>query len=99
MAYKTQTLVTSRTSHHDALTQVYDDELAAQQSAYSVAGVDESAPIERPQKRKKKQADYTSDKRAKTEEEKPRRERQITAVYVSNLPVDVTTAEVQEDFS
>jgi len=85
--------------------QVYDDELAAQQSAYSVAGVDETAPIERPKKRKKKQKDYTggeSEKRAKQdndETDKPRRERHIASIYVSNLPYDVSAAEVQEYFA
>lgn len=80
---------------------MYDDELAAQQSAYSVAGVDETAPIERPQKRKKKQQDYTSDKRAKlgNGDDKPKRERITTSVYVSNLPLDVAAAEVQEYFA
>ena len=83
--------------------QVYDDELAAQQSAYSVAGVDETAPIERPKKRKKKQTDYTggeAEKRAKQDngEDKPRRERHIASVYVSNLPLDVSSAEIQEYF-
>ena len=67
---------------------------------YSVAGVDETAPIERPRKRKKKQEDYTSDKRAKLDngDDKPKRERITTSVYVSNLPLDVTAAEVQEYF-
>ena len=83
--------------------QVYDDELAAQQSAYSVAGVDETAPIERPKKRKTKQTDYTggeAEKRAKQDngEDKPRRERHIASVYVSNLPLDVSSAEIQEYF-
>jgi len=32
-------------------------------------------------------------------EEKPRREKVITSVYVSNLPLDATTAEVQEYFA
>jgi HIV Tat-specific factor 1 len=100
MESKTKSLVTGgKIPLKRVLTQVYDDELAAQQSAYSVAGVDDSAPIERPKKRKKKEADYTSDKRAKQDEEKPRRERQITAVYVSNLPLDVSAAEIQEYFS
>jgi HIV Tat-specific factor 1 len=78
--------------------------LAAQQSAYSVAGVDESAPIERPKKRKKKQADYTSgeaEKRPKqgNGDDKHRRERHVASVYVSNLPLDVSAAEVQEYFA
>lgn len=81
---------------------VYEDELAAQQSAYSVAGVDETAPIERPRKRKKEQ-DYTSnsDKRAKHEndEKKPKREKYTTSVYVSNLPLDVSAVEVREYFA
>jgi len=83
---------------------VYDDELAAQQSAYSVAGVDETAPIERRKKRKKKQTDYTggnNEKRAKEENEqgKPRRERHSTSIYVSNLPLDISATEVQEYFT
>ena len=77
--------------------------MTAQQSAYSVVGVDETAPIERSKKRKKKQADYTSgvDKRAKQDnvEEKPRRERHVTSVYVSNLPLDISAAEVEEYFA
>ena len=80
--------------------QIDEDELSAQQSAYSVAGVDENEPIQRPQKRKRKVEDYTSDKRVKDNgEEKPRRERQVTSVYVSNLPKDVATSEVAEYFS
>ena len=82
---------------------MYDDELAAQQSAYSVAGVDETAPIERPKKRKKKQVDYTSnsDKRAKhdNDEDKPKREKYTTSVYVSNLPLDAAAVEVREYFA
>ena len=86
------------------LLQIYDDELAAQQSAYSVAGVDETAPIQRPKKRKKKQTNYTGDNNEKrpkqdNEEEKPRRERHSTSVYVSNLPLDISAAEVQEYFA
>jgi HIV Tat-specific factor 1 len=69
-----------------------------------VAGVDENAPIERPKKRKKRQTDNgqgNAEKRGKQDNEdteKPRRERQITSVYVSNLPSDVTVPEVQEYF-
>jgi HIV Tat-specific factor 1 len=74
--------------------------LAAQQSAYSVAGVDETVPAQRPQKRKKKVEDYTSDKRSKMDngEEKPRREKYTSSVYVSNLPKDVTAAELVDYF-
>jgi len=63
--------------------------------------VDENAPVERPKKRKKKQEDYTSDKRLKQDdgEEKPKRERQTTSVYVTNLPRDVAAAEIAEYFS
>jgi HIV Tat-specific factor 1 len=63
--------------------------------------VDETVPLERPQKRKKKQQDYTSDKRAKLDngDDKPKRERITTSVYVSNLPLDVAAAEVQEYFA
>jgi len=63
--------------------------------------VDENAPVERPKKRKKKQEDYTSDKRATQDngEEKPRRERQTTSVYVANLPKDVSAAEIAEYFA
>lgn len=63
--------------------------------------MDETVPIERPQKRKKKQKDYTSDKRAKLDngEDKPKREKITTSVYVSNLPLDVAAAEVQEYFA
>jgi len=84
--------------------QVYDEELAAQQSAYSIAGVDDSAPIERPKKRKKKDIENGhEDKRARQDnanaEERPKRERPPIAVYVSNLPDDVSTAEIQEYFA
>lgn len=83
---------------------MYDDELAAQQSAYSVAGVDESAPIERPKKRKKKQTDdygVEPEKRSKqgNGDDRPRRERYVTSVYVSNLPLDISGAEIQEYFA
>jgi HIV Tat-specific factor 1 len=84
--------------------QVHDEEVAAQQSAYSVAGVDESAPIERPKKRKKKDIENGHDeKRARQDngnaEDRPKRERHPTAVYVSNLPDEVSTAEIQEYFA
>jgi RNA recognition motif-containing protein len=90
---------------HLSYRQVYEDELSAQQSAYSVEGVDENAPIERPKKRKKKEVDYTGDiaaKKAKEngqEDDKPRRERHNTSVYVSNLPKDVSVEEVVDYFS
>jgi HIV Tat-specific factor 1 len=93
------------------ISKVYDEELAAQQSAYSVAGVDELIPIERPKKRKKKAAEHENgndEKRAKqdnndynnsSEDRLPKRERRPTAVYVSNLPLDVSAAELQEHFA
>ena len=78
-----------------------EDELSAQQSAYSVEGVDSSVPIERRKKRKKKDVDYATHKRKTPEErdEKPKRERKITSVYISNLPLDVSLAEIQEYFA
>jgi len=67
-----------------------------------VAGVDETAPIERPKKRKK-QVDYTGGQEKKTKHEngddKPKRERHVATVYVSNLPRDVTAAEIAEYFA
>lgn len=84
--------------------QVHDEEVAAQQSVYSVAGVDESAPIERPKKRRKKDTENGHDeKRARQDngnaDDRPKRERHPTAVYVSNLPDQVSTAEIQEYFA
>jgi len=78
--------------------------MAAQQSAYSIAGVDESAPVERPKKRKKKDIENGNDeKRAKQvnngSEDRPKRDKHPIAVYVSNLPLDVSTAELQEYFA
>ncbi|MCJ1344753.1 hypothetical protein MMC31_002956 [Peltigera leucophlebia] len=86
---------------------VLDDALLEQQrAAYAVEGVDESEPAQ-PLKQKRKQV-YTngenedggraiSAKKAKSSSEP--RERKNTAVYVTNLPQDVTAQEVSDVFS
>ncbi|KAJ3058664.1 hypothetical protein HK102_010369, partial [Quaeritorhiza haematococci] len=82
---------------------MWDENLiASQQAAYSVEGVDETAPILKPgEKRKLEQKQvYTSDepvnnKKKKTEpKKKPNR-----AIYVNGLPPDVTVDEVKEYFT
>ncbi|KAG4303748.1 hypothetical protein PORY_002848, partial [Pneumocystis oryctolagi] len=74
-----------------------DEELIRrQQEAYSVEGVDDSVPINRQKKRKG---------RAKENEEQPLDKKKPniipknTAVYISNLPLDVTEEEIRETFS
>ncbi|KAI4248130.1 MAG: hypothetical protein L6R40_001219 [Gallowayella cf. fulva] len=80
--------------------------LEQQRQAYAVQGVDESEPAQ-PQKKKRKQ-EYvngedeiggraTASKKAKPPPEP--RERKNTAVYVTNLPLDVSVQEVSDVFS
>jgi HIV Tat-specific factor 1 len=73
----------------------FDQELLQeQQSAYSVVGVDETQVIEKPGKRKKELAHDHASKRQKTDIPRP-----ITAIYVQQLPLDVTVDEIKEHFS
>ncbi|KAL8743018.1 MAG: hypothetical protein Q9190_004589, partial [Brigantiaea leucoxantha] len=86
-----------------------DDALLEQQrQAYAVQGVDESEPVQAQQKKRKKDPVYTNgedetggrannSKKAKPTPET--RERKNTAVYVTNLPMDVTMQEVHDVFS
>ncbi|KZT57743.1 hypothetical protein CALCODRAFT_469346 [Calocera cornea HHB12733] len=88
---------------------VIDEDLVkAQQAAYSVQGVDESAPAapvlaREKKKRKKEEVDYTSGNVApppptkKSKSDKPKRSKN-TAVYVSGLPGDATMDEIVERF-
>ncbi|KAL8746671.1 MAG: hypothetical protein Q9184_007717, partial [Pyrenodesmia sp. 2 TL-2023] len=82
--------------------------LEQQRQAYTVQGVDESEPAV-PQKKKRKQEyvngeDQETGGRANTSK-KPKptasepRERKNTAVYVTNLPRDVSVQEVSDVFS
>lgn len=73
-----------------------EEQIAAQQAAYSVPGVDESAPAKeaRPKKRK---ANYTGAE--ETVEKKDERRPKSGSVYVQNLPLDVTTQELADIFS
>lgn len=72
---------------------------AAQAKAYSVTGVDESAPaapvLAREQKRKKKD-ESKSNKKQKQQSQEPRRN---TAIYIEGLPLDVQVDEVAHVFS
>ncbi|KZV95134.1 hypothetical protein EXIGLDRAFT_739792 [Exidia glandulosa HHB12029] len=84
---------------------VVDDELLRkQQAAYSVAGVDEEAPVE-PKAKKRKKDDVDPDapvniKRAKGPTRAPaERQSKNTAVYVTGLPPDTTKDELVERFS
>lgn len=80
--------------------------LQQQRQAYAVHGVDESEPAQ-PQKKKRKQEyvngeDETGGRANKSKKAKPTpepRERKNTAVYVTNLPVDVSVQEVSDVFS
>ncbi|KAL8701214.1 MAG: hypothetical protein Q9201_005038, partial [Fulgogasparrea decipioides] len=79
--------------------------LEQQRQAYAVQGVDENEPAQ-PQKKKRKQ-EYVNGEdetggRANTKKAKPTlepRERKNTAVYVTNLPPDVSVQEVSDVFS
>ncbi|KAL9604459.1 MAG: hypothetical protein Q9219_000424 [cf. Caloplaca sp. 3 TL-2023] len=84
-----------------------DDALLEQQrQAYAVKGVDESEPAQ-PQKKKRKQEyvngeDETGGRSNNSKKSKPAnepKERKNTAVYVTNLPVDVSVQEVSDVFS
>ncbi|KAL9007153.1 MAG: hypothetical protein Q9188_000087 [Gyalolechia gomerana] len=80
--------------------------LEQQRQAYAVQGVDESEPAQ-PQKKKRKQEyvngeDETGGRANNSKKAKPTpepRERKNTAVYVTNLPVDVSVQEVSDVFS
>ncbi|KAL8736279.1 MAG: hypothetical protein Q9166_000434 [cf. Caloplaca sp. 2 TL-2023] len=81
--------------------------LEQQRQAYAVQGVDESEPAQ-PQKKKRRKQAYvngedevggraTNPKKAKPTPEA--RERKNTAVYATNLPLDVSVQEVSDVFS
>ncbi|KAI9758493.1 MAG: hypothetical protein M1815_000039 [Lichina confinis] len=79
--------------------------LAKQREAYAVPGADEHPTTEQPAKRKRKELntfdkaarDPSTTKKAKSGKEAPARKN--TAVYVTNLPMDVTLEEVRTVFS
>ncbi|KAI5819849.1 nuclear mRNA splicing factor-associated protein [Pyronema omphalodes] len=88
---------------------VLDESLAEQQQkAYAIAGVDESEPAVKPKEKKRKnytgegedadEAEEKAKKKAKPEK-KPQPPRQNTAVYITNLPLDTTEAEIKDVFS
>ncbi|BGP20206.1 hypothetical protein JCM10213_005939 [Rhodosporidiobolus nylandii] len=73
-----------------------DEVLKAQQAAYSVAGVDEEAPVpanEKDKKGKKRKAGDNGDNG------KAKKQRANTAVFVSNLPETATVKQLVETFS
>ncbi|KAL8722424.1 MAG: hypothetical protein Q9225_001103 [Loekoesia sp. 1 TL-2023] len=80
--------------------------LEQQRQAYAIQGVDESEPAQ-PQKKKRKQEyvngeDETGGRANNSKKAKPTpepRERKNTAVYVTNLPIDVSVQEVSDVFS
>ncbi|KAL8736854.1 MAG: hypothetical protein Q9181_002269 [Wetmoreana brouardii] len=80
--------------------------LEQQRQAYAVQGVDENEPAQ-PQKKKRKQEhvngeDETGGRANTSKKAKPTlepRERKNTAVYVTNLPPDVSVQEVSDVFS
>lgn len=83
--------------------------LEQQRAAYAVAGVNEAEPAQNHQSKKRKKPNYTGDttedaeangstKRSKSNDN-PKPERKNTAVYVTNLPPDVTVDEVKDVFS
>ncbi|KAL8937112.1 MAG: hypothetical protein Q9211_003852, partial [Gyalolechia sp. 1 TL-2023] len=80
--------------------------LEQQRQAYAVQGVDENEPAQ-PQKKKRKQEyvngeNETGGRANHSKKAKPTpepRERKNTAVYVTNLPVDVSVQEVSDVFS
>ncbi|KAI4245880.1 MAG: hypothetical protein L6R42_010075, partial [Xanthoria sp. 1 TBL-2021] len=77
--------------------------LEQQRQVYAVQGVDESEPAQ-PQKKKRKQVyingeDEVGGRATSTKKAKPiseARERKNTAVYVTNLPLDVSVQEVSD---
>ncbi|GAA6034716.1 hypothetical protein JCM8097_001135 [Rhodosporidiobolus ruineniae] len=75
---------------------ITEDVLKAQQAAYSVAGVDEEAPVpsKDDKKSKKRKADSASDN---PKAKKPARGN--TAVFVSHLPESTTVAQLVSTFS
>ncbi|KAI9819873.1 MAG: hypothetical protein M1827_006442 [Pycnora praestabilis] len=82
---------------------VLDDALLEQQrKAYAVAGVDESEPAVLPKKRKNVYTNGEEDNgngKAKKPKASEARERKNTAVYVTNLPFDITSDEIHSVFS
>ncbi|MCJ1406903.1 hypothetical protein MMC19_000973 [Ptychographa xylographoides] len=87
---------------------VLDDALLEQQSqAYRVEGVDESEPALPPKKKRKQeyingQDDESGRASLPTKKVKPTpeaRERKNTAIYITNLPLDASSEEVQSVFS
>ncbi|KAI4287989.1 MAG: hypothetical protein L6R35_002755 [Caloplaca aegaea] len=80
--------------------------LEQQRQAYAVQGVDESEPAQPPKKKRKQEyvngEDETGGRANTTKKAKPTaepRERKNTAVYVTNLPLDVSVQEVSDVFS
>ncbi|KAK5112802.1 hypothetical protein LTR85_011136 [Meristemomyces frigidus] len=82
---------------------VTDEALMEQQrQAYKVEGVDEDAPALDPKKRKAEDREdgMANGKASKKQKpDKPKKERQTTAVYVTSLPEDVTVEELHQVFS
>ncbi|KAI9472928.1 hypothetical protein BDB00DRAFT_216080 [Zychaea mexicana] len=72
--------------HTDAL-------IEQQQSAYAVAGVDESEPAVLPRSKKKRVYTYDDDPK------KQKRELKNTSVYVTGVPTDATMDEMKQVFS
>jgi HIV Tat-specific factor 1 len=73
--------------------------LEQQQRAYAVAGVDESESAEASIKKRKLEDGANNSGNKKAKNDRPKKERINTAVYVTSLPLDVTVEEVHEVFS
>ncbi|KAF8320886.1 hypothetical protein DL93DRAFT_2216348 [Clavulina sp. PMI_390] len=84
----------------------YESLLRAQQAAYSIAGVDEEAPVDAVLKRenkKRKEVDYTSNTTTPPPTEsgpsaRKRGKKNNTAVYITGLPPDATASELAARF-
>jgi HIV Tat-specific factor 1 len=74
---------------------MYNEQLVkAQQSIYSVEGVDETEVI-RPKRKQKKSIFEQEEKKPKITEPKPRKN---TSVYVTGLPLDASFDEIKNQF-
>jgi HIV Tat-specific factor 1 len=82
---------------------VVDEALLEQQAqAYAVPGVDENAPVEAKNKKRKDTEELQDDSNRMTKKKKPAREpteRKNRAVYITHLPPDTTAEEVAQVFS
>ncbi|KAG9302907.1 hypothetical protein G9A89_022323 [Geosiphon pyriformis] len=88
---------------HKAWFPMYNEDLIeAQQSAYSIPGIDEAEPVVSKQKTKRKIVYTMDDTGQSSKKQKPNnqgKKKPNTSVYVTGLPKDVSSEEIAQVFS